>query len=137
MTEVRPTAREDTLKRLLAAVESVRETVAAAAAEAEAIKTLPQATVDAVDAAGLLRLKLPAILGGAEADPVTQTTVIEALSYVDASAGWCLMIGASRTRGWQRCFHTDGSPGRPPPLCRRAPRGRKRGDTCYRAAGPL
>src|SRR5262249_18504202 len=54
-----------------------------------------QVTVDAVDDAGLLRLKLPEIFGGAEADPVTQIEVIEALSYVDASAGWCLMIGAS------------------------------------------
>lgn len=95
MTEARPTAREEKLQSLLAAVKSVSETVEAAADEAEAIKTLPKATIDAVDDAGLLRLKLPAIFGGAEADPVTQTEVIEALSYVDASAGWCLMIGAS------------------------------------------
>jgi alkylation response protein AidB-like acyl-CoA dehydrogenase len=83
------------LKILLDAVERVSETVAAAADEAEAIKTLPKATVDAVYDSGLLRLKLPEIFGGEEADPVTQTKVIEALSYVDASAGWCLMIGAS------------------------------------------
>ena len=95
MTEARPTAREEKLQSLLAAVKSVSETVAAAADEAEAIKTLPKATIDAVDDAGLLRLKLPEIFGGVEADPITQTEVIEALSYVDASAGWCLMIGAS------------------------------------------
>jgi len=95
VTGARPTEREEKRKRLLDAVERVRETVEAAADEAEDIKTLPKATVDAVDDSGLLRLKLPEICGGEEADPVTQTEVIEALSYVDASAGWCLMIGAS------------------------------------------
>jgi alkylation response protein AidB-like acyl-CoA dehydrogenase len=44
---------------------------------------------------GLLGLKLPAVLGGAEADPVTQIDVIEALTAVDPSTGWCLMVGAT------------------------------------------
>ena len=42
-----------------------------------------------------LPLKLPAAFGGAEADPVTQLKVIEALTRIDPSAGWCTMIGAS------------------------------------------
>ena len=53
------------------------------------------AAVQAIRDAGLFTLKLPQSLGGAEADPVTQIEVIEALSYIDASAGWCLMIGAT------------------------------------------
>jgi alkylation response protein AidB-like acyl-CoA dehydrogenase len=95
MTVASPTARAEKLKILLDAVERVSETVAAAVDEAEEIKTLPKATVDAVYDSGLLKLMLPEIFGGAEADPITQIEVIEAMSYVDASAGWCLMIGTS------------------------------------------
>ena len=46
-------------KNLLDAVESVREVVEAGAAEAEDIKTLPKATVDAMNDLGLFRMKLP------------------------------------------------------------------------------
>ena len=59
------------------------------------IGTLAPAAVEVMRDAGLFTLKLPEVLGGAEADPVTQIEVIEALSYIDASAGWCLMIGAT------------------------------------------
>ena len=76
-------------------MEEVRETVAASADESERIGTLAPAAVEAMRDAGLFTLKLPEVLGGAEADPVTQIEVIEALSYIDASAGWCLMIGAT------------------------------------------
>jgi len=87
--------RADTRRALLEAVERVRATVAAGADEAERLRTLPPTTVAALRDSGLLGLKLPAVLGGAEADPVTQIEVIEALTAVDASAGWCLMVGAT------------------------------------------
>ena len=90
-----PVEREEKRKALLAAVESVRETVASRADEAEDNATLPPATVEALITSGLLTLKLPVVLGGAEADPVTQIEVIEALSAIEPSAGWCTMIGAT------------------------------------------
>ena len=90
-----PEEREPKRKALLAAVERVRETVAADADEAEAIATLPEATVDALYESGLFAFKLPRELGGAEADPVIQFEVIEALSYVNGAAGWCMMNGAT------------------------------------------
>ncbi len=80
---------------LLAAVESIREVVSAHADEAEARGTLPPPIVDALVSTGLLKLKLPAALGGAEADPATQFDVIAALSAIDPSTGWCLMIGGT------------------------------------------
>jgi indole-3-acetate monooxygenase len=88
---------EETQKRrtLLAAVESVREVVSRHADEAESAGTLPSATVEALRESGLLSLTLPQVLGGAEADPVTQIEVIEAISAIDPSAGWCTMIGAT------------------------------------------
>lgn len=69
---------------------AVLDTVAA-----EAAATLPLATVDALDEAGLLALKLPEVLGGAEADPVTQFEIIEAMANIDASTAWCMMVGAT------------------------------------------
>ena len=90
-----PSERPEKREFLLAAVESVRDIVAAHADESERAGTLAQPSVDAIRQAGLFALKLPQALGGAEADPVTQFEVIEALSYIDASAGWCLMIGAT------------------------------------------
>ena len=80
---------------LLAAVERIRETVTGNADTAEAQATLPAATVDALVTSGLLALKVPAVLGGAEADSATQFEVIEALSAIDPSTGWCLMIGGT------------------------------------------
>jgi alkylation response protein AidB-like acyl-CoA dehydrogenase len=89
-----PTNRAEKRQALLQAVDSVRDILAAGADEAEAIRTLPQASITALREAGLFALKLPAVLGGAEADPVTQIEVIEAVSYIDPSAGWNLFIGA-------------------------------------------
>ena len=81
------------------AVDSVRDVLEAGGEEGEETCTLPQASVDALYDSGLLRLKLPHALGGAEADLVTQLDVLEALCEIDASAGWCLMIGAASLGG--------------------------------------
>ena len=90
-----PEDRCEKRRLLLDLVEAVRDTVAASADESERLGTLAPAAVEAIRDAGLFALKLPQSLGGAEADPVTQIEVIEALAYIDASAGWCLMIGAT------------------------------------------
>ena len=90
-----PSEREEKRRFLLDAVETTREVVAANADESERLGTLAPAAVNAIRDAGLFTLKLPQSLGGAEADPVTQIEVIEAMAYIDASAGWCLMIGAT------------------------------------------
>jgi indole-3-acetate monooxygenase len=99
MSQTFPTGREEKRQVLLAAVECVRHTLVAGADEAEASATLPPTTVQALDDAGLFALKLPAVLGGAEADLVTQLEILEAVSYIDTSAGWCLLIGASAVAG--------------------------------------
>lgn len=80
---------------LLDAVDSVRATLEAGAAKSEETATLPAASVDALYESGLLRLKMPRALGGAEADPITQLDVLEAVSRIDPASGWCLMIGAA------------------------------------------
>ncbi len=89
-----PTDRQEKRQALLQSVDNVREILAAHADEAETLRTLPPASVSALRESGLFALKLAAVLGGAEADPVTQIEVIEAVSYIDPSAGWNLSIGA-------------------------------------------
>ena len=107
---------------LLDAVAEVQDVLAAGAEEAEANGTLPAATVDALYESGLLALKLPQVLGGAEADLLTQLDVLEAVARIDASAGWCLMIGAASVGG-MGAFLPDAAideifaGGRPPKTC--------------------
>ncbi|HEV8472623.1 MAG TPA: acyl-CoA dehydrogenase family protein [Methylomirabilota bacterium] len=84
-----------TRQALLDAAASIRDVLVASADDSERGATLAPAAVAALERAGLFLLKLPAVLGGAEADPVTQLDVIEAVSAIDASAGWCLMVGAT------------------------------------------
>lgn len=90
-----PSDRQAKRQVLLDAVESVRGVVEAGIDEAEQRGTLTEPVVEAMQEAGLFRLKLPAELGGAEADPVTQIEVIEALSRIYPSAGWVLMTNAT------------------------------------------
>lgn len=90
-----PSDTEQKRRFLLDAVESVRETVEAHAQDAEDSGTLSKPVVDAIYDAGLFALKLPEMFGGAEAEPVTQLEVLEAMARIDSSAGWCLMIGAT------------------------------------------
>ena len=94
-----PAEREAKRRVLMDAVDNVRDILEAGAEEGEETGTLPQASVDALYDSGLLRLKMPHVLGGAEADLVTQLDVLEAVCEIEPSAGWCLMIGAASMGG--------------------------------------
>ena len=93
--KVYPASQEEKLEALLATVEEVRPVLEAHAEEGEVIGTLPKASVEALYDAGLFAIKLPKVLGGAEADPVIQMEIIEAITRIEPSAGWCVMIGSS------------------------------------------
>lgn len=90
-----PVDRDEKRRALMEAVERVRPVLEAHAQESEDEGTLARASVEALYESGLFSLKLPQVLGGAEADAVTQLDVLEEVSRIDASAGWCLMIGAA------------------------------------------
>ena len=114
-----PTDRAEKHRVLMDAVESVRATLEAGAEESERIGTLAPASVAALYESGLLRLKTPHALGGAEADLVTQLDVLEAVSRIDPSSGWCLMIGAASLGGLAAFLPDDSiaevfAGGRPP-----------------------
>ena len=65
------------------------------AMESEQLRTMPADLVAQVRAAGLFTLALPRALGGLELDPMTILSILELLSYADASSGWTTMIGNS------------------------------------------
>jgi alkylation response protein AidB-like acyl-CoA dehydrogenase len=59
----------------------------------EAERRLPREVVDALVAAGVFKLLVPRAYGGADAPVRDAIEVIEAIAWVDGSAGWCAMIG--------------------------------------------
>jgi alkylation response protein AidB-like acyl-CoA dehydrogenase len=62
--------------------------------EIERARMLPPDVVESLRATGVFRMGFARDWGGPELDSMAQTEVIEALSYGDAAAGWCAMIGS-------------------------------------------
>ena len=73
---------------LLSAVSSISDIVARNVSFGEEHCYLHPDSWDAIHDSGLLSLKLPSEIGGAEADPVTQLEVLTALASIDTSAAW-------------------------------------------------
>ena len=65
--------------------------------ELETDRRLPASLVEELNQACLLQLSLPRSMGGPESDPLTSFRVIEELSRVDGSVGWCAMMGVGTT----------------------------------------
>src|SRR5262249_32373833 len=72
----------------------VRRTVEANRDEIEAQRRLPDAVVGALQASGLHRLLVPAVLGGHAVPVEGAVRAVEAIAAADGSAGWCAAIGA-------------------------------------------
>ena len=68
--------------------------LAAAAAEIERRRELPEPVVAAMVERGFFRMLLPHSLGGAELPPAPYIRVVEEIAKGDASAAWCLNQGA-------------------------------------------
>lgn len=60
-----------------------------------ALRRMPDELCAALRADGLYRLCIPKALGGLEAHPHVIIETLEALADTDASAAWCVMIGAT------------------------------------------
>ncbi len=80
---------------LLSAARDLAPTLAARAAEIEDARRLPADLAASLAGAGLFRLAIPKSLAGHELPPDQMFDVLEAVAEGDASAGWCLMIGAT------------------------------------------
>lgn len=85
----------DLATSFIVGAEGLAPQVAAFAEESERTRRLPLPLIEAMARAGLFRLWTPQALGGPEADPMTFLRVVETISRVDGSAGWCVMIGGS------------------------------------------
>ena len=77
---------------LLALVDAAAPALEAAAAGEEAAGRLSAQTLAFLRSPDLLRLKLPAELGGAEGDNALQFEIYEAIAYSNAAASWCAFI---------------------------------------------
>jgi alkylation response protein AidB-like acyl-CoA dehydrogenase len=62
--------------------------------EAQRIRRVPDATVDALIDAGLFRFTIPRELGGEDATVGETIEVLEAMAAIDASVAWNVMLGS-------------------------------------------
>jgi indole-3-acetate monooxygenase len=95
MLAQRSMEKETKREALLAHVERIAPILQASGGKSEEIATLAPEAVAALRDGGLFQLKLPAVMGGAEADPVTEMLVLEAIAYHDFTSAWCTMVGAT------------------------------------------
>lgn len=71
------------------------ELLRAEADRSEQARRLSPVAVEALRDAGLLRMAVPEVYGGPEADPVTLIDAIAAVAEADGAAGWCTMIAST------------------------------------------
>jgi indole-3-acetate monooxygenase len=86
-----PLTAADILARARALAPRLRER----SAEIESARRLPEDIVDMLRDTGVFRMGFSRAWGGPELTSIEQTEVVEALSYGDASAGWCATIGSN------------------------------------------
>ncbi len=86
--------KQPTTTRALQRVEGLRDAIVAGGNEAQLLRRLPQDCVDQLIDAGMFRFTLPVELGGENASSVDTIEVIEALSAIDGSVGWNVMLGS-------------------------------------------
>lgn len=65
------------------------------AGEMESLRRLPADLAGKLAETGVFRMITPEAFGGMEASPVQIVATIETVSQANASAGWCVMIGAT------------------------------------------
>src|SRR5579872_5280033 len=89
----------DSSSAILAATRSLAPLIAQCAGEMNADRQLPARLLDALRALGAFRMAVPRVYGGLELDPITQVRVVEELSRMDGSVGWCAMISTAGSFG--------------------------------------
>ncbi|MEO9971970.1 MAG: acyl-CoA dehydrogenase family protein [Hyphomonadaceae bacterium] len=83
------------LDALLDAAKSLAPNISARSGEIETARRLPADLAADLAAAGFFRMVTPASLGGLQLPPADIVRAVGALSELNASIGWCTMIGAT------------------------------------------
>ena len=92
-----PRDRSALVQALLRGVEGIAPIIARNKAASEHARTLAPEVVEAMRDTGLLMMKSPYEVGGAEIHPVDQMAVVEAVTYLDSAAAWSMFIAATVT----------------------------------------
>ena len=101
-----PSERAALRRHLLDAVARIRPVLEADAEANDAEGTLAWTSAAALYREGLLSLKVPCELGGPEVDPLLYLELVDELSYINPSAGWCSFINSTST-AWKGAFLPD------------------------------
>ena len=101
-----PSERAALRRHLLDAVARIRPVLEADAEANDAEGTLAWTSAAALYREGLLSLKVPRELGGPEVDPLLYLELVDELSYINPSAGWCSFINSTST-AWKGAFLPD------------------------------
>jgi indole-3-acetate monooxygenase len=80
---------------LLARVRALAPQVREQADQMERARYMPPALARALADTGVYRMLRPVAVGGLECDPALALQAMEAAAQIDASTGWCAMIGAT------------------------------------------
>jgi alkylation response protein AidB-like acyl-CoA dehydrogenase len=91
---------------LIRAARELAPTIDAVRQAIERQRELPPGLIDAMGTAGMFSLWLPTSLGGPELNAVDYVRVIEELSRVDGSVGWCATV-ASAYSFFAGCLQPD------------------------------
>ena len=75
-------------------VETLRSVIIDGGDRAQEMRRLPDDCVDVLVDAGMFRFTLPYELGGEDASSIDTIEVLEAISAIDASVGWNVMLGS-------------------------------------------
>jgi alkylation response protein AidB-like acyl-CoA dehydrogenase len=84
-----------TVNDIVAATHALAPLIQDSVGAIEAERRLPPTVVDALRKLGAFRMAVPRAYGGLELDPMTQVRVVEELSRMDGSVGWCAMISSA------------------------------------------
>ena len=88
--ETQSTLSGSPLERIAALADEIR----AGGDEAQLLRRVPSSTIDALVDAGLFRFAIPRELGGENATVVETMEILEAISALDGSVGWNVMLGS-------------------------------------------
>lgn len=75
-------------------VEALKDVIVRGGDEAQRLRRLPDDVVNVLIDEGMFRFTLPEELGGENATSLETIEVLEAMSAIDASVGWNVMLGS-------------------------------------------